>query len=314
KIYRAIDRAVKEGYSEGIGPIRAKFSNEIPEFSDEEKGNYYSPRSLAEAIEILAKKDHDIKIVAGGTDVFPDVKNDKLKLGSVMDISRISELRTISFEGKHIKIGSCVTNAEIMESFLRLDYPLIIQAASKCGSVAVQNMATIGGNIATASGAADMVTALMALDAEVKVVGKGLKETVFPIERFITGRRSTILKEGELIKEILIKTKLKKIHEAFYKRGSRRALTLSRVSLACCMEKAADGRVSYIRFVAGSMSPVPVRLRNVERMLLGRKIDEKLTEAAAKKAGESVMPRKESAYRKKVTENLVRKFILSCAE
>jgi len=314
KIYRAIDRAVKEGYSKELSPVPVKMNNEVPEFGDEEKNIFYSPRNLAEAINILGRKSHNVKVIAGGTDVFPDLKNNKLELRSVMDISKIPELRVITYERKHIKIGSCVTNTEIKESFLRFDYPLLIQAASKCGAVAVQNMATIGGNIMTASGAADMVTALMALDAEVKIVGRELKETIFPLERFITGHRSTFLKEGELLKEILIKTKITKRHEAFYKIGTRRALTLSRVSLACCLEKTTDGRICHARFVTGSMSPVPIRLRDLEKMMIGEKIDENLADSVARRASYNVMPRKESAYRKKVTENLVRKFILSCRE
>ena len=315
KIYRAIDRAVREGYSKEISAVSASMSNEVPEFSDEEKGIFYYPRNLSEAIDTLAKMIPKLKIIAGGTDVFPDVKNNKLKLGAVMDISGIPELRAIDYEGKYIKIGSCVTNAEIMKNYmLGRNFPLIIQAASKCGAAAVQNMATIGGNIMNASGAADMITALLALDAEVKIIGRGLKETAIPIERFITGYRTTMLKEGELIKEILIKVQLTKRHEEFYKRGLRRALTLSRVSLACCVEKSVEGRVSHARFAVGSMSPVPFRLMGVERMLVGRKIDERIADTVAKKAGQSVMPRKESAYRKKVTENLVRKFILSCIE
>ena len=315
KIYRAIDRAVKEGYSKRISAASTKTNSEAPEFSDEEKGIFHYPRNLPEALNILAKMIPGLKIIAGGTDVFPDVKNNKLKLGPVMDISGVADLRTIGYEGKYIKIGSCVTNTEIMKNYmLGQNFPLIIQAASKCGAAAVQNMATIGGNIVTASGAADMITALLALDAEVKVVGRAYKEVIIPIERFITGYRTTMLKEGELIKEILIKAQLTKRNEAFYKRGSRSALTLSRVSLACCVEKNAEGRVSHARFAAGSMSPVPHRLIGVERMLLGRRIDERLADTAAKKASEIVMPRKESAYRKKVTENLVKKFILYCIE
>ena len=314
KIYRAINRAVNEGYSKELKPVPTKMNCEAIEFGDDEKEIFYSPRSLVEAIIILGKRAHNVKIIAGGTDVFPDIKNNKYEITSAIDISKIPELRVITFEGKYIKIGSCVTNTEIMESFLRFDYPLLIQAASKCGAFAVQNMATIGGNIITASGAADMLVVLLALDAEVKIIGRELKETIYSLERFITGHRSTFLKEGELLKEILIKTKVKKRHEAFYKVGTRRALTLSRVSLACCLEKASDGRVCHVRFVAGSMSPVPIRLRELERMLIGERIDEKLADSAASKASYSVMPRKDSAYRKKVTGNLVRKFILSCIE
>jgi carbon-monoxide dehydrogenase small subunit/xanthine dehydrogenase small subunit len=317
KIYRAIDRAVKVGYSKEIKPISVSRNGEnIPEFSDEEKSKFFSPRNLEEAVDILAKKIPGLKVIAGGTDVFPDVKSNKLALRSAMDISNISELRTINFEKKYIKIGSCVTNTEIMESYLlRKSIPSIVQAASMCGAVAVQNMATIGGNIMTASGAADMITALMALDADVRIIGRGLYENIISHEKFINGYHSTVLKADELVKEILIPTPItKRRFEAFYKRGSRRALTYSRVSLACCLEKNEEGYVCHARFAACSMSPVPHRLRGVENMLIGAKVDEKIADAVAKKAGQSVSPRKESAYRKKVTENLVRKFILSCVE
>ncbi|MCL2147387.1 MAG: FAD binding domain-containing protein [Synergistaceae bacterium] len=315
KIYRAVDKAVKAGYSKAIKPFSGTNEN-IPELDSEEKSNFFSPGSLGEALDILSKRIPDLTILAGGTDIFPDVKKNKLKLGTVMDISNIPELKAISYEKRNITIGSCVTNTEIMESYLlEKNYPLIVQAASKCGAVAVQNMATIGGNIMTASGAADMVTALMALDAEVRIICKNFEETVIPIEKFIKGCHSTALKQGELLKEVLIPTPNKiKRYEAFYKRGHRRALTFARVSLACRIEINEKGHVSYARFAVGSMSAVPFRLNGVERMLMGCKIEDKLAESAAKKAGAIVMPRTESAYRKKVTENLVRKFLMSCME
>jgi carbon-monoxide dehydrogenase small subunit/xanthine dehydrogenase small subunit len=316
KIYRAIDRAVKAGYSKKLRSIPVSNKERVPEFNDEEKNYFCLPQNLTEAVNILAKKIPDLKIVAGGTDVCPDVKKNKLKLRSVMDISNILELRTIAYEGEYIIIGSCVTNTEIMEnSLLKSSLPLIVKAASKCGAVAVQNMATIGGNIMTASGAADMITALMALDALVKIIGTGSNEKVVSIEDFIDGRHSTILKEDELVKEILIPAPhTSKRYEDFYKRGTRRALALSRVSLACCIEKDAEGRVYHARFVAGSMSPIPLRLKNLESMMIGKVIDENLADTVAKRVSLDVTPRKESAYRKKVTENLVRKFILSCIE
>ena len=315
KIYRAIDRAVKAGYSKAIKPF-CETNESNPELNSEETKVFFAPRSLNEAINILSRKIPDLTVLAGGTDIFPDINNNKLKLGPVMDITGISELKTISFEKRHIIIGSCVTNTDIIESYLLgKSYPLIVQAASVCGAVAVQNMATIGGNIMTASGAADMVTALMALDAEVKIINRALEETIIPIEKFITGYHATALKQGELIKEVLIPTPPKKDkYEAFYKRGVRRALTISRVSLACRIEKNEKGNVCHARFAVGSMSAIPFRLNSVERMLMGCKIEEKLADSAAKRAGAIVVPRTESAYRKKVTENLVKKFLMSCIE
>lgn len=313
RIFRAINRAVKEGYSKNTAFASVSVNSECsPELNNEEKNCYYSPRNLEDAVNILSKMESKLIIIAGGTDVFPNAKNDELKLKSVMDISNIPELKNISLEGKYIRIGSCVTNAELMESsLLKGSASLIVQAASKSGAVAVQNMATIGGNIMTASGEADMITALMALDADIRIIGRGQKESIIPLEKFIDGYRSTVLKRDELLKEILIPiSSAKNKYEAFYKRGTRRALTFSRVALACCIEKDAEGCVTKARFVAGSMSPVPIRLRDVESMLTGRKVDAQFAEAAARKAGAIVMPRKESAYRKKVTENLVRKFIL----
>lgn len=315
RIYRAINRAVKEGYTKNIKSVSGNIDNEsAPELINEEKNCFYFPRDLEEAVNILEKINKDIVIIAGGTDVFPNVKNKKLNLKSVMDISGIQELKTITSEGKYIKIGSCITFAEIMESpLLRSNLPLIVQAASKCGAVAVQNMATIGGNIMTASGEADMMTALMALDADIKIIGRRQKEIIISLDKFVDGNHSTVLKKDELLKEILIPVSpIGKRYEAFYKRGTRRALAFSRVSLACHMEKDQEGYVNKVRFVAGSMSPVPTRLWSIENMLMGHKLDEELAETAAKKAGSIVTPRKESAYRKKITENLVRKFILSC--
>lgn len=313
KIYRAIDRAVREGYSRGLKP-KILSPSIAPEFSADESKLFFSPKNLNDALAVLSQEIKGLKIVAGGTDVYPDIKSGKYAVTAAIDITRIPELKGINAKGKGLRIGSCVTNTEIMASeLIKKNFPLLVQAAAKCGAVAVQNMATLGGNIISASGAADMIVALLALNAEVSLESKDEGEKIFSLERFVTNYRSTLIKPDEILKEIIIPIPNITVQsfQAFYKRGSRAALTLSRVSLACYIEKSHDGVITKARISAGSMSPIPKRLHLVEKVLENSKIEPKVISIAITQLEKELNPRKSPEYRKKVASNLLRRFLMS---
>ncbi len=310
RIYAAVERAVEGGYA----PERPDLPDDPtsrPVFSDTEKDSFFSPASLEEALEILEVRS-DLVLLAGGTDTGPDIKNGKLKVPKAMDIFRLKELKKIELYEREMRIGSCVTDAELAENDKVGHYfPILREAAFLSAAPAVRNRATIGGNLCTASGAADLPVALLALDGQVCLQSKK-GERVLSVEDFIKGYRKADLKPGEILKEIIIPLPkaevLRTRTQKFYKRGSRAALTLSRVALAF-VASVDNGVISDFRAAAGSMSPIPVRLPQLEALLKKKKISPVLIEQAVNAIRMELNPRKSTEYRKALAGNLMRRFL-----
>jgi carbon-monoxide dehydrogenase small subunit/xanthine dehydrogenase small subunit len=305
RIYAAVDRAVKNGYNPSGDRSCEDSPTGRPNFSDAEKNLFFSPGTLDEALRILG--DHpDLLLLAGGTDTGPDVKNGNLNISEAMDIFGLKELRGIERRGSEIRIGGCVTDAELGESAVVAEYlPALREAALLSAGPAVRNRATIGGNLCTASGAADLPVALLALAGKVRLQSrKG--QRVLPVEAFIKDYRKTDLRRGEILREIAVP--ISAGTQKFYKRGSRAALTLSRASLALFAD-VESGVVREFRAAAGSMSPIPTRLPKLEAALTGQALTPALIDRAVETITDELNPRKSAEYRKALGGNLVRRFL-----
>ncbi|MDO5115607.1 MAG: FAD binding domain-containing protein [Synergistaceae bacterium] len=312
RIYNAVRRAVAEGYCDTFRKRENLCSGQLPQPTGEGDERFLLPESLPEALSMLAENPGAV-ILAGTTDIVPDMKNGKFHAEKLLDISRLKEIKGIYKAGGEIHIGGCATNGDIIRSSLIRKYlPALWEASRRSGAPAVQNRATVAGNIATASGAADLPTILLPLGARVLLESvSGSRE--LPLERFIAGYRRTERREEELIAEIIIPTPPAGSYQKFFKRGSRRALTLSRISLGFCLE-VEENVIKSFRAGAGSMSPVPIRLPKTEAAIEGKRLDETLIESAALAVSEELTPRKSAAWRKKMASNMLRTFLREVAE
>lgn len=303
----AVARAASEGYGHRIEPAANLCKSRSPVFTEDEAGRYFTPKTLDEALRIL--NDHPgLLILSGCTDILVDTRSGRTTADRAIDIFGIPELHRI-YKGDdgYIHIGGSVTNDELDNSPLINELlPALAYCARRCGGPAIQNRATVGGNLCTASGAGDLPVVLLAFDALVLLAGAD-GTTRMRTEDFVTGYRQTTLKPNQIVQEILIPLPAPGSRQAFFKRGSRKALTLSRVSLASYLELE-QNRVRVLRFAAGSMSPIPRRLKRTEEALMGKTFDAALIERAGDLAAEEISPRKQTAYRKKITGNLVRRF------
>lgn len=303
----AVARAASEGYGHRIEPAANLCKSRSPVFTEDEAGRYFAPKTLDEALRIL--NDHPgLLILSGCTDILVDTRSGRTTADRAIDIFGIPELHRI-YKGDdgYIHIGGSVTNDELDNSPLINELlPALAYCARRCGGPAIQNRATVGGNLCTASGAGDLPVVLLAFDALVLLAGAD-GTTPMRTEDFVTGYRQTTLKPNQIVQEILIPLPAPGSRQAFFKRGSRKALTLSRVSLASYLELE-QNRVRVLRFAAGSMSPIPRRLKRTEEALMGKTFDAALIERAGDLAAEEISPRKQTAYRKKITGNLVRRF------
>jgi carbon-monoxide dehydrogenase medium subunit len=164
---------------------------------------YESPRTLGEALELLAARE-DAKILAGGHSLLPAMKLRLAQPGLLIDIGRIHGLNYIRETADRICIGAMTTHAEVVSSaVLRRESPLLALAAAQIGDIQVRNRGTIGGSLAQSHPAADYPAAVLALDAEI-VAHSRVRERVIPATRFLTGMFTTALNPDEIITEIRV--------------------------------------------------------------------------------------------------------------
>jgi carbon-monoxide dehydrogenase medium subunit len=166
--------------------------------------DYVRPKTLDEAVAVLAKHGDDAKVLAGGHSLIPAMKLRLARPKVVVDIGRISNLNYIREAGDRIAIGPMTTHQEIAASkLLREKCPLLPETAEHIGDVQVRNKGTIGGSLAHADPAADYPAAILALDAEIEVVGpKGLR--TIRAEEFFVDLMQTALAPNEIIAEIRV--------------------------------------------------------------------------------------------------------------
>ena len=320
KICRAVAAAAERGYGERIKSRAVRHGDrKRPVFSGEERERFFSPSSLAEAFDVLRTSgDGEVTVLAGGTDIGPDMKGGRLVPAKVMDVFSVPELKGIEIVERggssYIRVGACSTNTDITGSpVTRKHLPALVTASLRSGALAMQNRATIGGNLCTASGAGDLPVVLLALGAKA-VAASDSGERELDLEEFIVGYRKNSLRRGELLEEIRIPVPKDGSRQVFYKRGSRKALTLSRASLAFYAYCEED-RIVEFAAAAGSMSPVPIRLKNLNAAIPGARLCPRLPDEAARIAYDDVNPRKTPLYRKTMIANLTHRFfseLVSC--
>ena len=273
-----------------------------------EKVEVYSPRSLAEALEILSQKKEQIKPVAGGTDVMVMLKDGVVKEKELLNLSYISELSYIKEKESQILIGSATKYREIRRSPIINAYaPILIEAARQIGSPQIQNLGTIGGNLGTASPAGDSIPPLYVLNARVKLQKIGSSREV-QVDKFFLGPRKTVKEPDELITEISVDKMEPGSYYFFEKLGLRSANAISIVSAAGIINLE-NNTVKYLRLSLGAVAPTVIRATDAEEEAKGKELTEDLIDRIAKLASDATRPisdiRGTAEYRKKATYGIV---------
>jgi len=273
---------------------------------------YLSPASIQEALGILQSYQGQAQIIAGGTDLIPELKKQTRRVRCLVDISGVEELKKIGLDGDDIKIGAGVTHTEIASSKLIIDkFPALAKAASEVGSPQIRNIGTIGGNICSARPAADTIGPLIGYGAEVKIASDQ-GENWLALEELFTGPGETILKPGEILTEILIKPPIPETHSSYTKFGPRKALAVAIVSVTSVITlDPGSGKCKEARIVLGAVAPTLIRCLESEEVLVNKKITEDLAAQAGSLAAQSCQPisdiRGSAEYRREMVKILVRR-------
>lgn len=235
---------------------------------------YAKPTSVDEALALLGEGAW--RILAGGTDFYP-AQGSKPFRDNVLDVNGLASLRGIAETSDHFVIGARTTWTDIVRHPLPPAFDALKQAAREVGSVQIQNVASVAGNLCNASPAADGVPALLVLDAEVELRSTAATRYL-PLQDFILGSRHTALLSGEMVTAIRVPRTAAAGMSAFVKLGARRYLVIS-IAMVAARLVVQDGLVRQAAVAAGSCSVVAKRLAGVEAALHGLPVDGGLADA-----------------------------------
>jgi carbon-monoxide dehydrogenase medium subunit len=273
---------------------------------------FYRPGTVGEALRLLQSGKGRARVVAGCTDLV--VEADR-SIRFLIDITHAG-LSYVRRRGNACVVGATTTMAALESSpaIRALASGILAQAASNCGSVQIRNMATLGGNLANGSPAADTATPLLALDAEV-VLADARGRRKIPLPAFYSGQRKTASSKVLLV-EIVIPAPPRGGRWSFQKLG-RTESDISLVNAAAGLQLDSQGRVKWARIALGAVAPTPIRAVNAENLLVGRKADKAALAAACDEVAREVKPitdvRASAEYRREMSRVLARRALEECA-
>ncbi|MEY3621929.1 MAG: hypothetical protein RL132_1011 [Pseudomonadota bacterium] len=264
--------------------------------------SYLTPRSLPEALNVLiSAKGSVVRLIAGGTDILPWARQGRagdVHLDTLIDISSLSELRSAA-----TPIADFIRNP-----LLREHAPVLSRCAVWFADDQIRAQATVGGNLVNASPAGDSQPALLLHDCRATLStlqNQKLVERQMPLSEFILGPSKTACQPNEVLVKIEMDS-LKGYGCAFEKVGHRRSLVISTVCLAVAVKiNWSSKKIEDFRLAIGAVGPVPTRITEIEKFLVGKVPDGKLLRDAAQMVADYVRSRSRQEYRREVLVNFV---------
>lgn len=273
-----------------------------------------TPSSLAETLALLNREPGVWKPFAGGTDLMVLLEAGKLPHRNYVNIWGLQELRGVEATDSHITLGALITYTDVQSHpILQTEFPMLCQAASETGGLAIQNRGTLGGNIVNASPAADSPPALLAYDAEIELVSTDGSRWL-PYRGFHTGYKQMLIGPNELLARIRLPRNTRNATHYYRKVGTRKAQAISKVCLAA-LAKLDDDQISDVRIALGSVAPIVVRCVETENALRGQNPNTETINSACATLAKEISPiddiRSTADYRLQVAKNLLTDFLLT---
>jgi carbon-monoxide dehydrogenase medium subunit len=249
--------------------------------------DYLAPATLDEAVQLLAQRGDEAKVLAGGHSLIPAMKLRLLVPQVLIDLGRIPGLSYIREEGDRIRIGAMTTHYEIESSArLREICPLLPETASQIGDVQVRNKGTIGGSLAHADPAADWPAAILALDAELVAVSASGERTIKASDFFVD-MLTTALGPGEILREIRINKPGGRFGQAYLK-VPQPASGFAVVGVAVSLTLDQSGKCQSAGIGITGVASKAYRASAVENALVGNAFDEQAIASASAAATDGV--------------------------
>ena len=276
---------------------------------------YARPTTVEEALQAIAEGGEDVKIMAGGQSLIPVMRLRLAAPETVVDLTRVAELRGVREEGDQLVVGAMTTHADVLTDPLLAQYAqLLVQATETVADRQVRRRGTFGGALAHADPAGDLPAVALALDAEFVIAGPAGRRTV-PAGEFFVDYLTTALEEGELLVEV----RLPKLGEDWgvrYEKFNRVAQAWSIVAVAAAVRRE-GGRIAEARIGLTNMGSTPLRARATEAALVGVDVSLETVTAAAAQAAEGTSPSNDlnaqADYRQHLAQVLTRRALAAAA-
>ncbi|MCC6779258.1 MAG: xanthine dehydrogenase family protein subunit M [Hyphomicrobiales bacterium] len=246
--------------------------------------DYYAPRTLAEALDILAAAGSDGRVLAGGQSLVPMLNLRIVRPAVVVDINRIEELNRLRAGADHLAVGALARHADLLRSKeVRDGWPLIAEATTQVAHMAIRNRGTVCGSVSHNDPSAEQPSVLVTLGGTVVIAGKSGRREL-PAEAFLTGMLSNALEPGEMVVELRYPRPAAGTGGAFVELARR--LGDFAIGGAAATLTMRDGVCREARLTIVGMGQGPFRARAAEELLTGRRLAtagaDAFAEAAAK--------------------------------
>lgn len=246
---------------------------------------YERPASLEDALAALASAGSGARVLAGGTDLVPWLREDLIEPGLLVDIKAIPGLAGIEVIDGRLEMGALVTFSDLLDSDGVADsVPVLIEMAHQMASVGIRNRATVAGNICSAVPSADAAPPLLVYDTEVHVAREGSLRLV-PLANWFVGPRATTLVPGEVVTSLTLHLPDVEHAAVFVKLARYSGEDLAQASLCVLVTAEREYRVAF-----GAVAPRPFRSGAIEDRLRGRPLDARLVGEAVAMVAEEISP------------------------
>jgi CO/xanthine dehydrogenase FAD-binding subunit len=253
--------------------------------------DFISPREIDEAISVLKEKGREAYVIAGGTDVMVRLNRGLIpkEVTTLVSLHRVTELRGVRVDGTEIAIGAATTATDLLrDPSIARHAAIMATVADRMASAQIRNVATVGGNLANASPAGDLISPLLLLDAELVLASTDGRRTV-AVAEFFTAPGETVLRQGEIIVEARFEIPPAGRTFRFEKAGRRPAMECSFVTVGLAYTSQ-QGSLGDVRVAFGSVAPTPLRGLKTEAALEGRKPKAEVVEHALSAASGEISP------------------------
>ena len=273
-----------------------------------------TPATLNDALALISNEPGVWKPFAGGTDLMVLLEAGKLPHRNYVNIWPLRELRGIEITDEHVTLGALTTYTDVQaNAVLQREFPMLCQAASETGGLAIQNRGTLGGNVVNASPAADSPPALLAYDAELELLSSGGSRWL-PYDGFHTGYKQMTMRADELLARIRLPRRTSGVKQYYRKVGTRKAQAISKVCFAGVVRMEGT-RVADVRVVVGSVAPIVLRCKQTEDAIRGTEINDETVKLARETLRHEIVPiddvRSTADYRLRVAANLLVDFLVT---
>jgi len=274
---------------------------------------YVKPASLEGAVAVLEERGAAARILAGGTDVVPQLRDDAIAPDVLVDIKGIEGLSDIRLAGDRLLIGPLVTFTDLIESdLIRNDFPLFYEMGVNVASRGVRNRATVVGNICSAVPSCDSGPVLLVHDAQVLLLSSEGERSV-AIEEWFTGPKETDLRPGELVVGLEMSASARACAGSYVKLRRYKGEDLAQANVAILVSPDYEYRVAF-----GAVGPTPVRAKKLEAAIRGEEPSDAMLDVARKAIERETAPitdiRATAEYRAHMLEVMLERGIRAAVE